>query len=74
MSECDVCGKYSDCLHPVAFMNWFSKERLRMKIKDEDQLRRLKDIEERLRIEEDRRPYLCHDCFAVNNGFITWYG
>lgn len=60
MVECDVCGNYSECLHPVSFT--------------ENAPRKLDMLEYDLRLIENRIPYLCHKCIEENKEHIFWCG
>jgi len=89
MSECDICGEYSDCLHPVGFMSKFFAYRHEIEV-DEDIHTKLLDLESSLAFERwngETDPltgqpdyhsgwsvYICHDCFAKYRDYIQTWG
>ena len=74
--ECDVCGEYSDYLHPVSFISRIS---IIMHKTDEnewyDELtwNKLRLLEMSKKADGDH-VYLCRDCFSKNKNYIVWWG
>lgn len=90
MSMCDLCGEYSDCLHPISFVSEVSALIHKLDI-DMDKLRELREWELRKHIEEwdgyydsegfptylssiSGCPYICHKCFEKYVRYIVWWG
>lgn len=74
MSECDVCGEYSECLHPVEFKPPVPKEIEHLV--DWKGLDLFDDLDVATHEDErwETRPYICHSCFAKYHRFISWWG
>jgi hypothetical protein len=77
MSECSICGKYSDCLHPVAFKGHPDNPEVPEEIKQFLGIGEYLDDLDASEADEDfweNCARLCHECFAKYYGWIVWWG
>ena len=77
MSECSLCGEYSEDLHPVDFKADSSDPRCPEEIKEYLGLGSfLDDTQASAASEEfwDNCAHLCSDCFRKYIKWIVWWG
>ena len=76
MSECSLCGEYSDCLHPVDFHTNPKKETPK-EIEQYIGLGSFLDDMDASDADEefwDNCARICHDCFKKFADWISWWG
>lgn len=76
MSECSICGEYSDCLHPVDFHSVEGKETPK-EIEEFIGLGGYLDDTEASEGEDDfweNCARLCHACMEKYDAWIAWFG
>jgi len=77
MSECSLCGEYSEDLHPVDFKANPNNPTCPEEIKEYLDLGAfLDDIEASQATEEfwDNCAHICHECFSKYVDWIVWWG
>jgi len=74
MSECHICGEYSEDLHPVEFKPPVPTEIEHLV--DWEGLGLMDDLEVAEHEDErwNTRPYICEKCFRKYYRFISWWG
>ncbi len=76
MSECSLCGEYSNCLHPVAFEHNPKKETPK-EIEEYIGLGSYLDDLDATEASEDFNENcakICHGCFNKYFDWISWWG
>jgi len=77
MSECSICGEYSDCLHPVDFQANPNDPDCPEEIKPFLGIGTYLDDLDASEGEEDfweNCAHLCHKCFSKFSKWIVWWG
>ena len=74
MSECSLCGEYSECLHPVDF-RW--AEDLPEELEEYIGIGSYLDDTDASEAAEEFWEYcarICHECFKKYYKWIVWWG
>jgi hypothetical protein len=77
MSECSICGEYSDCLHPVNFHANPDDPKCPEEIKPFLGIGEYLDDLDASEADDDfwdNCAHLCHKCFSKFKDWISWWG